>query len=807
MLAWKVRNDPQQRFLPGDSRAEWILFPAPVGTLAHPVVDLDTTFRRQFELTTQPRQARLDFRASKRVEIQINGMPLVLPTQKNWKTVATVDLLPYVHAGANVIEARVSNDGGPPALWAILTADDSTVRTDRAWEASMTGSAWRGTICAIDLRLPRPGNLIAGGERFSEVFPRIWRTWLIMAAIIIAAYLVANRVVQTRPRKRMPATALSGRAVVVPVVVAASLWSVLFWSNGTIVGRESGFDAASHVAYIQYVKEHRALPSPTEGFAMFHPPLYYAISAAALSLTGTSLTEPSGLGVLRLLMMLFGIVNFSAVFFALRLLFPDRIGPPLLGMSLAAFLPMHLYMSQYITNETLAAALVSVTIYIALRLIIQGSTSALGYMFLGLALGAALLAKVSAIFLAPLLLVAVAARNAIQRAPATTWLKTIGTMSAASFAVCGWHYILTWMDFGTPFVWSGAGRISWWQDPGYRTFADYTRFGRSLWDPFFNSLFRFWDGIYSTVWGDGLWGGAANIDQRPPWDYNLMVGGYVLALVPATLVVIGAIVALGRFVRRPSPEIFLLVSFAGALLVSLILLSLHSAANSAVKGFYGLSALVPISFFAALGGQIVTQSRPIWRGVLACLMMIWATNSFASFWISDSAARKIYSALQFHADKEGDAAISELSKAMDADPADATSRRYVASFLAEAGYPAEALTQARLAADLRPDDGANHMHLAAILARQRQTAEAVAAALRARELAPENPFIHEALVGLLLQERRNREAVDLGREGLCVTPYSAALHEKLAEAFDRESEFAPAARHKEYARILRTSKQ
>ena len=99
-LAWKVRNDQHWRFLPGDARAEWILFPTAIGALAYPVVDLDTTFRREFELTTQPRESRLDFRASKRVEIQINGTPVILPTQENWKTVSTVDVLPPMCARA-----------------------------------------------------------------------------------------------------------------------------------------------------------------------------------------------------------------------------------------------------------------------------------------------------------------------------------------------------------------------------------------------------------------------------------------------------------------------------------------------------------------------------------------------------------------------------------------------------------------------------------------------------------------------------------------------------------------------------------
>ena len=45
VLVWVARNDPVINFLPRDSRAEWIVFPAAVDTHAHWFASLDATFQ------------------------------------------------------------------------------------------------------------------------------------------------------------------------------------------------------------------------------------------------------------------------------------------------------------------------------------------------------------------------------------------------------------------------------------------------------------------------------------------------------------------------------------------------------------------------------------------------------------------------------------------------------------------------------------------------------------------------------------------------------------------------------------------
>src|SRR4029077_10496755 len=121
-----------------------------------------------------------------------------------------------------------------------------------------------------------------------------------------------------------------------------------------------------------------------------------------------------------------------------------------------------------------------------------------------------------------------------QRSPVGVWLRTVGITLAVCLTFCGWHYIRIWHRFGRPFVgnWEAASGFSWWQDPGYRTAGDYVRFGQSLIAPLFSSFGGFADGMNSTLWGDALCGGMPDMISRPPWNYDLVVAGYLLALAP-----------------------------------------------------------------------------------------------------------------------------------------------------------------------------------------------------------------------------------------------------------------------------------
>lgn len=791
-LAWFAWHDPAMNFLPRDGRAEWIIFPAAADAHGHWFTGLDATFRRELTLTGRPAKAHLSVRAMRRAEVRINGTPVRFEPNNNWKAISSIQVADWLHAGTNTIEARVFNHNGPPALWLELATDQGVLRTDTSWEVSLSGSSWHHATLATTVKIPRPGNSIASGETTFAAARKIWLFWVVLIAIaVVAAAFIWKRGLDYVTAPRLEKTML---------IVVAGLWLLLFWNNTRRLPFHEGFDSTEHLKYISYIQEHRALPLPNEGLEMYQPPLYYLIGATVLSACNLSINDHASVAVLRFLGAFFGIAQFILVFLSVRLLLPVRAA--FIGLLLAAFLPMHLYVAQYVTNEMLAATLVTTALYLCLRLLKSEAPRPSQFVWLGLALGAAMLAKATSVLLLPVVIAAIAGRLAYARAPITLSLRNLVLLLAICLAVCGWHYARIWLKFGAPLVgnWDAASGFMWWQEPGYHTVADYVRFGRSLLNPFFSGFAGFADGIYSTLWGDGLCGGAASLTLA--WNEQPMLAGYLWSVIPTILVLTGTVAAIVWFIRKPSSELFLLVGFSGVLVVAMIFMTLKIPSYAQAKAFYALSALTPFCFFGALGWETLTKKSTIPRIAFGVFLLIWALNSFASYWIVPSATQHLYAAKALGTEGKMDLAAVEAEKAIEADPSNATARGFRALSLRDIGQEQESIKEAERAVKLNPSGSGPHLDLAICLNRSDQN-RAILEARRSIELGPENSSAYQFLISCLLESQRYTEAVEVGREWLAVSPYDVAGHSGLGSALAAKGDLVPAVQQLGYIMMLR----
>src|SRR5207253_2257900 len=483
-------------------------------------------------------------------------------------------------------------------------------------------------------------------------------------------------------------------------------------------------------------------------------------------------TDPSAMLRLRALTMLFGIAQVVLVFASLRLIFPGRPNLQLIGAGVAAFLPMHLYVSHYPTNETLAGVLVSASIYLALRMITSGSSSWQSYNLLGLLMGASLLTKATAILAVPFIVLALARQLACARASAAKWTTTLGSMVVIAALTCSWHYFRV-SKFGSPLVggWDPMTGLVWWQDDGYHTISYFARFGESLVRPLFSVTASFMDGLYSTLWGDGLCSGGSDFYWfDPPWNYDLMCAGYLLSLLPTALLLIGAVTALAQLFRDLRSDVFIMVGLCLTLALALLYFNLKVPCYASVQAFYGLCAVIPLGFFVATGWSIVTRGSRVLKSSIGVLLVVWAMNSFASFWIYNAVAQHIYAAMRRSMDEKPEAALTEAKKAIDADPSNAAARMALATVLEEAGQSGEALHQAEQATELAPLDGAAHLELGTLLFKQNKLARAIEEARLAVASAPENNGAHFLLVISLFYH--DDDPIDVAREALAVSPFN-----------------------------------
>src|SRR4029077_16423751 len=230
-----------------------------------------------------------------------------------------------------------------------------------------------------------------------------------------------------------------------------------------------------------------------------------------------------------------------------------------------------------------------------------------------------------------------------------------------------------------------------------------------------------------------LCGGVSDVGSRLPWNYDLMIAGYFLALLPTLLIVTGVAIAVGRFVQKPSANGFVLLGLFGSVTLGLIFMTLNVASYAQVKAFYGLSMLVPLCFFGALGWSVLTRGRRLLQFALGIILLVWAMNSFGSVWIRHSASQNLYCGTRLAFEGKFDAAASEILKAVDSDPSNATARRFFALVLDNIDRSSEALQQAERAIELDPTDNGCHEQLAEIMARQGQLEGAINEARRALE--------------------------------------------------------------------------
>jgi tetratricopeptide (TPR) repeat protein len=395
---------------------------------------------------------------------------------------------------------------------------------------------------------------------------------------------------------------------------------------------------------------------------------------------------------------------------------------------------------------------------------------------LGCVLGLALLAKVSAIVFLPAIFVALAGKLILERKTALgQGIRTLGLTGLFLLLVAGWRYAGVWREFGNPLVGNWDARVAspWWQEPGCHTAAYFLTFGHSLTAPLFSGFDSFWDCFYTTLWGDGLGGGAASTTSLPPWNYPLMDAGFLLALAPSALVLTGLFVALRRCLREPDLPFLLLVGAAGSAGFAILYMSLKLAFYSQGKCFYGLPALLPLCVFGVLGFEFWARRGRWTRILIGAALLMWLCDVYASFWIRPrSVQTEAYTAISEATHAADDPATRRaVDQLLRTDPANETGLILKSE---EEGANA-AVERLRGALYQNPGSGEVAKFLASYLNDVGQTNEALGMAQRAFELEPESLQAASQVCALATKMGKNNEALSAGRAALGMDPGDPTL--------------------------------
>ena len=792
-LWYACARDPDIVFLSRHRPARWITYPLPADPLARRAVELDAQFRRSFTLSSVPDEATLEIRALRRFEILLNDRQITFPDPNaNWKVIVQGNVAEYLYVGENTIVVTVEHDRGPPVLWLCISTGGEDIRTDHSWEVSVAGSVWQPARLASEPM----ATLLGAGHAPHQVIAdsEIQWLWFVLCAGISGILLIGVGWTWQRLRARSgsSASAMDRRFIVGVVALLTFCWCVLFWNNRSSLALVDGFDAPGHLAYIQYVLDHRRFPWPDEGWSMFHPPLFYGISAFVLECAGLSTHDPAARDVLQIQALVFAFVFLLMTGLTLRWIFPSHPLRQLIGLILAGFLPMHLYLFQFVTNETLAATLVMVSLYVGIRMLSLDRPALLMGATLGLCLGAAMLTKFSALIVMIMMIGSLIVRAMTRRRMLRAWLASIGMTVVVCFAVCGWRFIAVWWRFGNPIIGNWDPRlVAWWQDPGYQTAGYFVRFGRSLFAPIFSGYYSFADGIYSTLWGDGLISGYGAMVDAPPWNFGLMTTGYWLALLPTVAVAIGVVAVLVRFIREPS-VLWLLLGGLGVLVsLAVLYMSINVPSYAHAKALYAMPAVLSLFAFGALGFDLCTRRSVVLRWVFLIGLGVWAVNAYASFWIPGDSPRARARLGWLYAQVDGSDQVAEqsLRTALAIEPTNAVAQLGIAELLDKRGQIDQAVLQLHQLLEHHQGYANGHLKLAALLTSQHQFETAIEHARCATALAPNNGIAWFILGQIHTQRNDLDGAVHAFRQALRVTPEDAEIHHRLGLALAALGQF------------------
>jgi 4-amino-4-deoxy-L-arabinose transferase-like glycosyltransferase len=292
---------------------------------------------------------------------------------------------------------------------------------------------------------------------------------------------------------------------------------------------------------------------------------------------------------------------------------------------------MNLYHSQFISNESFAGCLSAASLILAYRISSERREGLRPWHLplLGFFLGLALLSKMTAFLLLPSIfffwLICLPRQGWTFRQMA--W--DMGQVLAVAFLVAGWYYLRNWMELGKPLIggWDSARRIVWWQDPGYRTLGQLCSFGEALTYPLYSAVYGFWDSFYSTLWLDGLISGYAKVSPSLPRNFDLLLSGALLALLPSAGILLGILQSV--FQARQWGGRLSLVCLA-VYVAAMLHLYVHLPVYSTAKASYTLGLTPCYALLGTLGLNLLGKN-PVFRGIIYGGVACWAWAAYGAY--------------------------------------------------------------------------------------------------------------------------------------------------------------------------------
>jgi hypothetical protein len=342
---------------------------------------------------------------------------------------------------------------------------------------------------------------------------------------------------------------------------------------------------------------------------------------------------PSVVKIMTVIPVICGLLQIEIVYRTARLVFAEKKDLQIIAVIAGSLLPIHTYACQYMGNEPLAGCFISLVILLCFYLIMPDAKErSSGYfIMMGILWGLALLSKMTAWLLAPVLIIVIIFHTQLVRKSLKFSLRPMIIVFCVSIIVSGWYYFRNYMELGTPFpgVFGHSQMLQWWQDPGYRTWSHVLSFGQSLCYPVYAGLTSFWDMFYSTLWLDGINSGLIDFI---PWNKNFMIAGTLLALMPSVFILTSILSSWRDKDAAYRNAVMFSVGLIALFLAAMIDMYMVCPIYSRTKASYTLGLLPCYAVLVAAGADYFLRNKII-RSLAMSFFACWAFAAYAAYFV------------------------------------------------------------------------------------------------------------------------------------------------------------------------------
>lgn len=399
----------------------------------------------------------------------------------------------------------------------------------------------------------------------------------------------------------------------------------------------TGFDGPYHAAYIGILHGERRWPLPDEGWATFHPPLYYALSALLWGLLPQDLPARGVLFALRCVNVAAGLLLGLAARSAARKLFPERPRVALAATALALFLPMLVPLSFLIGNQILAASLAAWGLVLLLRAL-EAPGSARRTLAAGLVLGLAVLGKLDAAPVALAAALALLLTGLRRHGPRARALAPAALLGLGALLASGSYFARNLALAGRPLVLEVPVSADRMRAQGYgpaRPLARYLSFDPAiLWDPADRSpraQRAVWPATFAGVWFD-LHGTVVQVASPRARTFARLL--FALGAAFTFLAALGALaLARGRVPCAVPDGPAALALVAGCGLAAYVFFTARVATFSTLKGTLLAPSALPFVLCSALGLDLLARAGRRAAALAAALGAALVLATSAILWV------------------------------------------------------------------------------------------------------------------------------------------------------------------------------